>query len=445
MILQDKMIEKYGYNTSLLKLKSDKICVLSCDYCGIEFERKYSKVIRGYAHVKKDACSLKTCQLSKKRESSLKVYGTEHPTQNKDVFEKRKQTFLNKFGVGNPFAAPEIKQKVQISKQSNKEREMNTEEENEEYTQEQELGGRTIFSCARHNVRFVDNIGVPKCPGCRVSSGSEEIFDFVKSLGANVCVNENFLHLVNAFVPEKNIGFEYRGLYKSSELHVESDYLSKRFLLAKSQGIKLVQLYEDEWRDKQDICKSMIRNKLGYISVKFHARKLNLVESDDVNRSLFKDFFNKNHLQGNGMFKKAFGLVDGSGELLLAISLRRPFIKRGLRVEVARLASKTDIVVVGGFSRLMKPVLAWCNANGFEKLITYSDCRYSLGETYEKYGFKFAAHTGKDYFYTDFIGREGRFKHRAQPGKPEKQVAYENCVYKLYGPGHFRWEIDLKT
>jgi hypothetical protein len=91
----------------------------------------------------------------------------------------------------------------------------------------------------------------------------------------------------------------------------------------------------------------------------------------------------------------------------------------------------------------MKYIILWAKSNGYEKIITYSDCRYSTGKTYKKYGFVFLRHTGLDYFYTDLIRRYNRFKFRAQDGKPEKQIAIENKVYRIYGCGNYLWEYSL--
>ena len=318
---------------------------------------------------------------------------------------------------------------------------------------------RTIlsFKCKKHLYQFQSCMEwiskeYNQCVRCReygTSKGEKEIREYVKSMNIIVQPEDksnkeqiNPLEL-DIFVPEKNIAIEHNGIYYHSEKYVEKNYHFNKFQLCKNKNIKLLQFFEDEWRDKQDICKSIIKNRLGLIINKLFARKLKLIESDKKNNFIFKDFFKENHLQGNTVFTKAFGLINENGDLQIAISVRKPFTKKENCIEIARLASKIDTVVVGGCFRLLKKCLKWCKENGIKKIITYSDCRYSWGETYQKYGFTFVGHTGIGYDYTYGQQRFGRFRFRAQNGKSEKQVAEENKVYKIYNAGNFRWELNI--
>ena len=158
---------------------------------------------------------------------------------------------------------------------------------------------------------------------------------------------------------------------------------------------------------------------------------------------MFKKCFDENHLQGNCRYIKSFALINDNGELQQCISLRKPFIRKEEIIEIARSVSKTNTSVIGGFQRLLKRCIQWAGDNGHKTILTYSDCRYSVGNVYEKAGFNFIDHTVSDYFYTDFINRFNRFKFRAQNGKTEREIANENGVYKIYGAGNYRWELNI--
>ena len=81
--------------------------------------------------------------------------------------------------------------------------------------------------------------------------------------------------------------------------------------------------------------------------------------------------------------------------------------------------------------------------NKYDKILTYADLRFGNGNVYSKNGFSFVKQTSIDYWYTDGKVRHFRFKYRAQPGKPEKQVAEENGVWKVFGCGSNLYEYRL--
>ena len=130
----------------------------------------------------------------------------------------------------------------------------------------------------------------------------------------------------------------------------------------------------------------------------------------------------------------------------MIITLRRPFTKKDKScIEIARVSSKINCIVRGGFSKLMKSVILWAKEQNYDKIITYSDCRYSTGNTYKQFGFIYKNHTGINYYYTDLFNRFNRFKFRAKDNKSEKQIALENNVHKIYGAGNYLWEYIINT
>jgi len=98
MILHDKTNE-FGYTF-------DEACghyctCIKCDYCGVEFNRKKCKIIRGRTILMKDCCNKQVCINLKIKESSMLKYGTENPSQSKEIIQKTKESNLIKYGVEN--------------------------------------------------------------------------------------------------------------------------------------------------------------------------------------------------------------------------------------------------------------------------------------------------------------------------------------------------------
>lgn len=312
-----------------------------------------------------------------------------------------------------------------------------------------------LFKCNKHPGKtFKSNVfylqtEFNQCPRCRnykTSKAEKEIQKFIDDLGIQNEKNTREIitpYELDVYIPEKNIAIEHNGLYPHSETCIKnkkSHY--NKFINCKNKNILLFQVLGDEWRDKKDIWKSIFKTNLGIVNAKTSARKLIINKTPEFNK--IKDFVNENHLSGHTKYIKSFSLENDQGEILICLTLRWLFTKKDKEtVEIARLCTKKNTLVVGGFSRLIKYVIEWCKENNIKKIITYSDCRYSWGKTYQKYGFSFVRHAYPDYYYTDWINRFNRFKFRAKNGSTERQIARENGVYRIYGPGHYRWELKI--
>ena len=102
---------------SKLKLEYSSKIILECKQCNLETEKCLAYMI-------KTKCSLcKICitknSLSKQKETMLKKYGVEHPTQSEEIKIKIKKGFIEKYGVDNPSKTIAVKNKM---KQTNLER-----------------------------------------------------------------------------------------------------------------------------------------------------------------------------------------------------------------------------------------------------------------------------------------------------------------------------------
>lgn len=88
---------KFPEQEKELKSNSTEKVLLVCDYCGLEFDRKWRIRCENFkkAIVKKDACP--KCRYIKREETSLIKYGTKVPSQNSEV---RKKASLTKGGSG---------------------------------------------------------------------------------------------------------------------------------------------------------------------------------------------------------------------------------------------------------------------------------------------------------------------------------------------------------
>lgn len=278
----------------------------------------------------------------------------------------------------------------------------------------------------------------PLCFKCnpKESVGQIEIFDYVKSLTNDVVLSDRILIApkeIDVLVKNK-LAIEYDGLYWHSELFLDKTYASEKLKQCDLAGVKTFRIFEDEWKNKSDIVKAMIRSRLGLITKKVYARKCVIKQLILTER---KKFFEENHLEGDVNCKIAWGLFF-ENELIAALSLRRPFHKKYANdsIEIARFCQKQDISVPGALSKLVSAASKWAKQNNFSQFITYVDRRLGDGAGYIKSGFQeVKAQNVPRFWWTDFKQRFNRFsiKANSKMAKTERAVAKDHGVYKIFG------------
>lgn len=280
----------------------------------------------------------------------------------------------------------------------------------------------------------------PVCFNChpQESMGQLEVLNFVKSLAPDAISNDRSVIApmeLDVWIPSRRLAIEYNGLYWHSDVVIGDDAHHERKRLTASQAsVSLLTIYEDEWRDRRSIVEGMIRHRLHASREVYDARKLELRELSVAER---REFFLSSHLEGDTRATGAFGLVSGSGRVLAALSLRRPFHRRYAdHLEVARSACLPDHVVRGWLGRLTKAAKEFARQKGKVGLITYVDSRVGHGGAYKKAGWEvLKGSTGPRFWWTDFVNRFNRFACKADKsrGMTQAQVSEEMGLVKIWG------------
>jgi len=133
-----KWKEPFLINIEDLPESSDKMVKFICDFCGVDFERKwkyYTRNIKRNPTILKDSCDNETCNKAKIKESNLinygvistmqleeikdkikdtclEKYGVEKYAQSEDFSIKYKQSCIDKYGFENAFQSEEVKNKI---------------------------------------------------------------------------------------------------------------------------------------------------------------------------------------------------------------------------------------------------------------------------------------------------------------------------------------------
>ena len=302
--------------------------------------------------------------------------------------------------------------------------------------------------CNNEQLRSVVSIksSSGRCSHCDpvCSAWHLEIFNYVKSIDTQAVANDRSvispleLDILSA---KHKFAIECNGLYWHSE-RISKNPWSHQFKvdLCLQKGIKLFHIFEDEWRNKKEIIQSIIFSKMGLLK-RVGARKLTVKIAPKAHSS---KFFQENHLDGNVPSSVTFGLYDGES-LISALSLRVPHHKKWKDyLEVARFATLKGHSVAGGLSRLTKAAINSSFLNGKRGLISYLDCRLGGdGSSYQKSGWTIISSTSPRFWWTDNSVRYDRFKYRAMNGVPEKEIAAQAGVSRIYGCKNILMKYDI--
>lgn len=275
-----------------------------------------------------------------------------------------------------------------------------------------------------------------------------EVLEYVKKLYSDTVSGDRTILMpkeIDVYVPSKKIGFECHGLYWHSEGSprgiTDKNLTKDKIVLAYEKGVKLYQFFDDEWRDKRQICESIIDHRLGMTKNKIGARKLEVVILDTSEQRLF---FDNSHIAGYTPSRVTFGLKDKTGLILAALSLRIPRQKKYLdSYEIARFSTAPNWSVSGGLDKLMKRAIEYCKLNNIQSIMTYVDRRFGRGHGYKICGFKLVGETGVDYWYTDNVFRYDRLKFKASNNSSEKEVAKRSRVSRIFGAGSLIMILEI--
>ena len=414
----------------------------------------------------------------KTKETCLEKYGSEYYTNRekcsqtwkdktdeelKSIVNKRKETNLERYGVDNYFKTNESKQKNHFTKRLNNWNLfinlLNKKYLKPLFDYNDYLIIKTKvrkYECLRcGNVIESDSVMVKEifCPKHNYKSIYEhEIKEFIKSLNINDFEIGKRIKLNNEeqrnfeldlYLPHYKLGIEFHGLYWHCDINKEKKYHYKKYEWCNNNNIKLIQIFENEWINKQDIIKSIIKANLGLNNI-IYARKCQIKELDN---SDYEIFLNKNHIQGSIKANIKYGLYYNNS-LVSVMSFGKSRFND--KMELLRYCNKLNLNIVGGFSKLFKFITSEYKLNN---IVTYSDLRYFDGSVYRNVGFIYSHTTEPNYFYfkCNTINLENRMKfqkHKLEKildlydnSKSEYENMMNNNYLRIYDAGNkcFIW------
>lgn len=274
------------------------------------------------------------------KETNNKKYGTEWGLSNEKIRNKINNTVKDRYGVNNVSQLESVKYKKEQTHFNNYGVLYNSQLDNFK----ENINKRNVIKLSKkYNIEIKDSSGdkfIIYCDKCKknyeihkkafytryncksilcthcnpinsfFNSGQEiQLRQFIEEIyrGEIIFNSRKIIHPyeLDICLPEMNLAFEYNGLYWHSELKKDKYYHMNKTELCEKNNIKLIHIYEDDWKYKNDIVKLNIvklfdnsYNELDYIikeitpreSESFiHNNSLKHYLKSDINIGLFDD------------------------------------------------------------------------------------------------------------------------------------------------------------
>lgn len=289
------------------------------------------------------------------------------------------------------------------------------------------------------------------CPYCDPlgSSYENEIVGFLRSLGIEN-IERNTRQIIppkelDIYLPDFKLAIEFHGLYWHSfsekETTLQKNSHQFKFLKCLEQDITLIQIFENEWKNKQDILKSRIIHKLGKSQIKVFARKC---EVRTITSSEASEFLDETHFQGGSVKCSVnYGLFF-MDSLLAVMTFGKPRFNKNFEWELIRFSSKGNIV--GGANKIFSH---FKREHSPHSVISYSDNRFGTGNLYLKLGFTKSGISKPNFYYlknNEIFSRYKYQKHK-MPKKIEnfdsnltaEENMFNNKYRRLWDAGSTIW------
>lgn len=395
----------------------------------------------------------------KKIETNLKRYGVENPNQSPEIREKSKKVWLEKWGVDHPRKSEEINNKI-------KKKTIDAHNESFESIGSPirviDITDMFVVHCQKcfetssiHKTTFAvrkrfDEIVCTNCNPLTANNSANEIalFEFISSLYSGEIIQNIKIEKkeIDIYLPELKLGFEFNGIYWHSSKFKDRNFHQMKEKHFDNLGIRLFQIWEDDWRYKKEIIKSMIKHRLGLSDKKIGARKCQVKMIED--NSIIRNFLEENHIQGfvGSKYKVGLFFENELVSLMTFGELRKSLGQKSQEGhwELLRFCNKLGYNIVGSASKLFK---IFIENESPKQIISYSKNDYSSGDIYKILNFEYAGETSQNYYYVVGGKRINRFNFRKDklikegfdPNLSEEKIMQSRGFFKIWDSGNKKW------
>jgi len=467
-------------------------------YCGGKL--KFKSIQKGYTTFCSTKClSNDTTIKNKRMQSCIKKYGVDNPMKDTYIKEKYNESIMEKYGVDNISTLSDTKNKVRESNlkkygfeyisqspdaRINLSKSMTNKSEVLNNIQNDKLKLYLSEKVKKYNIQFIsivdssiyklrcqenhefsihknmlnDRISNSNtiCTVCnKISNESDsqnQLYNFIKSIYSNIIIPNDRSAIgmeIDIYLPDIKLGIEFNGIFWHSDKYKSKKYHLNKTNMAEDKGIKLIHIWEDDWKFKREIVESRISNIIG-ISGRIWAR---LCEVREISYKESISFLNENHIQGNCISKYRIALFYKNEivSIMTFGNLRKSLGQKSKdgSYELLRFCNRLNTTIVGGASKLFSFFIRKYSPIN---IVSYADRCWSNGNLYKRLGFSMDKFTEPNYYYVINGIRKNRFnytksklvKNGFDPQKSESQIMKEIGYNRIYDSGNIKFVYTKK-
>lgn len=290
--------------------------------------------------------------------------------------------------------------------------------------------------------------GCPKC-GNNLSVFQKDITKFIENLGFEIeCDKKKILkgrQELDVYIESEKIAIEQDGIYWHSEAVGKNEkyHLSKTETCAE-KGIKLIHIFEDEYRARKD----SVRDRLKHILHKrqgltrFGGRDCYIAT---ITSDIAKPFLQKYNTEWDKDADIFYGAYTKGLNILVGVM---SFKKNGEKYELTNFATDHKYLCPGVGGKLFASFTRDYNPN---EVISYADRRWTTDKDnnlFTSIGFRYTETTPPDYFYcfeykrhpkTDFTKDKLIEKYGLIESMCHDEMLKEIKAYKIWDCGQFKY------
>ena len=390
--------------------------------------KSYATKMERYGGIGFDSDILK----SRAKQTCLERFGSENPNSTDVVLAAKRKTWMEHYGVDHPLKSPEVKERVRWARIEYHARTIEDPQLRQNYLEFSKDPVNYVMTHFDHKPSIIEvsetlgnvdptsvSAHIPleyhNLLGNYQSTMEREITAFLKEINPNINFvihdrKEIYPFELDLYLPDYNFAIECDPTAShNSTINVfdpKSDPIDRNYHKDKStrctdRGIFLMHIFGYDWSTRQDVVKSMIRNRLGLSTCKYYARKLKVV---DISHEDCITFLNNNHLQRGLTAPVRIGLLSENNELISVMTFNHIRHTMGKSIsnfdswELSRFCNLQNTNVVGGASKLFSYFIKKYTP---QIIVSFSDIAHTTGKVYPILGFHKESVTEPSYVWVN--------------------------------------------
>lgn len=225
-----------------------------------------------------------------------------------------------------------------------------------------------------------------------------ELYEFIQSIVPTAIRTYKIGKHLDIFIPERNLGFEFNGVYWHSDAKRHSLYHATKVEHFYSHGIRYIQVWEDDWNLRNDSVKSFIRGILAHQTVPANHSIVEILPN------IFDSFISTNHMVDSIDSDIRLGMFVGV-ELISVIGVNK------LSSGVYEISQHVD----GGHTESFCYLFDWF-LREYAPSTVYGICDLEIDDKRDNHfirnGFRHFCDISPDFKYYDYRTCSREFKHR---------------------------------